>query len=284
MGWLSADEPFSNLLTQGMVLKDGAKMSKSKGNVVDPDQMITAYGADTVRLFILFAAPPERDLEWSDKGMEGAHRFIKKIWRLVADNLGHLSASGTDRTALVQAAKTSDELKKIRQKTHKTIQKVTEDIEKRFHFNTAISAVMELVNQVKDYLNTAQAGNRPAQTCKPEPWPVLREALETALILLAPMVPHVTDELWQMLGHTESITTVQWPGADPGALESETVNIVVQVNGKVRGRIQVPQDSARETIETEALKDSRVSRFTQGTTVKKIIHVPGRLINIVVTG
>lgn len=275
LGWLSADEPFTNLLTQGMVLKDGAKMSKSKGNVVDPDEMIRIYGVDTIRLFILFASPPERDLEWSDQGVEGAHRFLHRIWRLVTENLEGLTSARTDKETLIQGTKAS---KAIRQKTHQTILKVTEDIERRFHFNTAISAVMELINEIMAYLN--QYGT--PEIDQHGDWAVLREAMEAVLILLFPMVPHIADELWHLLGHQGTIGLGPWPAADPEVARADTVDIVIQVNGKLRSQLRVAQSADKEIIEYMALDDPKVKRYTEGKAVQKIIHVPGRLINIVV--
>ena len=277
LGWLSADGPFTNLLTQGMVLKDGAKMSKSKGNVVDPDEMIRTYGADTVRMFMLFASPPERDLEWSDKAVEGAHRFLHRVWRLVMENLEGLKSARTDKETLAQAPKS---LRAIRQKTHQTISKVTEDIEQRFHFNTAISAVMELMNEVTAYLNEYEIPGKDQHGA----WAVLREAIDAVLILLCPMVPHITDELWHLLGCQRSISLEPWPVADMDVARADTVNIAVQVNGKLRSQISVTQDAEKETVESAALADPKVKRHTEGKTVMKIIYVPGRLVNIVVRG
>ncbi|MEA1866525.1 MAG: class I tRNA ligase family protein, partial [Thermodesulfobacteriota bacterium] len=274
-GWLSADEPFTNLLTQGMVLKDGAKMSKSKGNVVDPDKMINTYGVDTIRLFILFASPPERDLEWSDQGVEGAHRFLYRIWRLITENLKGLTSASTDKETLIQGTKAT---KTLRQKTHQTILKVTEDIEQRFHFNTAISAVMELINEAMAYLNRYGT----PEIDQPGDWAILREAMEAVLILLFPMVPHITDELWQLLGHRKTISLEPWPVADIDVARADTVNIVVQVNGKLRSQVDVTQNTDKEIIESMALDDPKIKRYTEGKAVYKIIYVPGRLINIVV--
>jgi len=278
LGWLSADEPFTNLLTQGMVLKDGAKMSKSKGNVVDPDEMIRTYGADTIRLFILFASPPERDLEWSDQGVEGAHRFIHRIWRLITENLEGLTSAEIDRGLLVQEMRSSKALKAVRQKTHQTILKVTEDIEQRLHFNTAISAVMEMLNEVMAYLNQYGVPKRDQKGA----WAVLRESSEAMLVLLSPMVPHITEELWQLLGHQSPIGLEPWPVADPEVARSDTLNIVVQVNGRLRSQLEVSQGTGRDSVESMALDDPKVKHHTEGKIIRKIIYVPGRLINIVV--
>ncbi|SMC24877.1 leucyl-tRNA synthetase [Desulfacinum hydrothermale DSM 13146] len=270
MGYLQVDEPFTNLLTQGMVIKDGAKMSKSKGNVVDPDDMIRAYGADTVRLFCLFAAPPEKELEWSDQGVEGASRFLGRVWRLVHDNLEGLQAAAPyDGRAEVGST-----LQALHRKTHQTIKKVTEDIEQRFHFNTAIAAIMELVNQI--YAVQDKASQDPAY------WPVMREAVETVVVLLSPMAPHIAEELWERLGRRPSIAKVPWPTWREESLKAEEILIVVQVNGKLRGRLTVPADVTNEDLEKAALADPKVQSFIEGKTVRKVIVVPKKLVNIVV--
>ena len=273
LGYLSADEPFENLLTQGMVLKDGSKMSKSKGNVVDPDTMIRRYGADTVRLFILFAAPPERDLEWSDSGIDGAHRFLNRLWRLAAENLETLKAADTEKSAVKAAADGDPALKALRRKTHQTIAKVTDDIEKRFHFNTAISAVMELVNELNGVLSKG---------VKPEGFAVVRETVESVLLLLSPMVPHITAELWSRLGHAEPIHSCAWPEPDKEAAKADSVTIVVQVNGKVRAKVQVPADSQQSAVEEAALSEDNVRKYTEGKEIRKVIYIKNRLLNIVV--
>jgi leucyl-tRNA synthetase len=270
LDYVEMNEPFTNLLTQGMVIKDGAKMSKSKGNVVDPDDMIETYGADTVRLFCLFAAPPEKDLEWSEQGVEGASRFLARVWRLLSDHQQSLqSASRYDgQTGL------TDELRSLHRKTHQTIKKVSEDIGDRFHFNTAIAAIMELVNQVYHTLE-----NRPEDAgC----WPVLREAVESIIVLISPIVPHIAEELWQALGYTESILTAPWPAWREEALLAEELVLVVQVNGKLRSRIGVPADATRQQLEQAALGDHRVRQFVGDSPIKKVIVVPNRLVNIVI--
>jgi leucyl-tRNA synthetase len=275
LGWLSVDEPFTNLLTQGMVLKDGAKMSKSKGNVVDPDKMVGAYGVDTIRLFVLFASPPERDLEWSDQGVEGAHRFLHRIWRVVTENLDYLTKAKTDKETLDQGRKT---YKVLRQKTHQAILKVTKDIEQRFHFNTAISSIMELINKVTDHLNQYGVPERDKQG----DWAILREAIEVVLVMLSPMVPHITDELWHLLGHKNTISLKEWPIADPEIARADIINIMVQVNGKLRSQIGVPRNTDRDIIESMVLDDPKIKRYTKDKPIQKIVHVPGRLLNIVV--
>lgn len=274
LGWLSIDEPFENLLTQGMVLKEGAKMSKSKGNVVDPDEMIRRYGADTVRLFILFAAPPEKDLEWSDHGIAGCHRFLQKLWRMITVNLEGLQGADISQSALDQAAISSPALRAIRRKTHQTISKVTDDIQRRFQFNTAISAVMELINEIQGELSNGDIN--------PAFLSVMREAMEAVLLLLSPMVPHITEELWHLLGHTESIFGVSWPQANPALLEADDVKIAVQVNGRLRGEVTVPRTASQDEVLAVACKNESVERHIAGKTIKKVIYVQGRLLNVVV--
>lgn len=266
LGYINCDEPFTNLLTQGMVIKDGAKMSKSKGNVVDPNALIDKYGADTARLFSLFAAPPEKDLDWSDQGVDGTYRFLNRVWRLVHDRLELVKKSGPVNTDQLTA-----EEKNLRRVVHKTIKKVTEDIEERFHFNTAIAAVMELLNalQASD-LKTAQSV------------PVMKEALESIVLLLAPFVPHITEELWQQLGNTTVVSETAWPEYDREAVVDEEVLVVVQVNGKLRAKITVAAGSNEETLKMLALADDKIKPFLEGVQVRKVICVPGKLVNIVV--
>jgi leucyl-tRNA synthetase len=269
LGYVDMDEPFLNLLTQGMVIKDGSKMSKSKGNVVDPDQMIKTYGADTMRLFCLFAAPPEKDLEWSDQGVEGAHRFLGRLWRLVAENRENLRSAASP----VDGAGLSGVLSDLHRKTHHTIKKVTDDLKDRFHFNTAIAAVMELVNQTYGALDARE--NTPAF------WKVLREAVESAVLLVSPMAPHIAEELWQALGHEGGIMTAGWPAWREEALQAEDVLVVVQVNGKLRSRLTVPKDAPGAEVERLALEDGRIREFLGDATVKKVIVIPNKLVNIV---
>ncbi len=266
LGYVEIDEPFINLLTQGMVIKDGAKMSKSKGNVVDPDLLINKYGADTARLFSLFAAPPERDLEWNDQGVEGCFRFLNRVWKLVFDILPLLQSGAT-----LDPEKLGDEGKALRRNVHKTIRKVTEDIEERFHFNTAIAAVMELVNTIQ------------AVELKKDPTiaPVLQEAMESIIRLLAPFVPHFAEEVWAGLGHAGGIDKAGWPAYDPAATVDEELLVVVQVNGKLRGKVTAPAAADEAMVKETALADSKVLPFLEGKTVRKVIYVPGKLVNIV---
>ncbi len=303
MGWLSVEEPFTNLLTQGMVCKevlecprDGylfpeeaeregegfrcrkcgvqiaagrlEKMSKSKKNVVDPEYLIEKYGADTARMFCLFAAPPEKDLDWSDQGVEGSFRFLNRVWRLVLDQVPRVEKMAP----LPFGTPLEDEAKRLRQKIHKTIKKVTEDIE-RFHFNTGISAIMELVNEIygSEVKDREDEGSRR----------LMREALETTVLLLSPFVPHFSDELWQMLGYEESLVKRSWPDYDPEAVREDEVLIVVQVNGKVRDRITVPASYGEEEIKAWALKSERVQKLVEGRAIKRVVLVPQKLVNIV---
>jgi leucyl-tRNA synthetase len=265
LGLFDGDEPFQNLLTQGMVIKDGAKMSKSKGNVVDPDFIITKYGADTARLFSLFAAPPERDLEWNDQGVDGAYRFLHRIWALVHRFHGQI---GKVRPAGSEA--TGDPLYR---KTHLTIKKVTEDIEREFHFNTAIAALMEMVNEVYDYT---------AKGVEADKLPVLRSALEALTLLLSPFAPHFAEELWEGLGNTDSVAQASWPAFDPAAVVARSVTVVVQVNGKVRSKLTLPAGTSDKDIEIAALADPKVKEHLAGKTPKKVIVVQGKLVNVVV--
>ncbi|GIX22327.1 MAG: leucine--tRNA ligase [Gammaproteobacteria bacterium] len=259
-GLVHCDEPFANLLTQGMVLKDGAKMSKSKGNTVDPQPLIERYGADTVRLFMMFAAPPEQALEWSDEGVAGAHRFLKRLWRLVHR---HVEAGGGGPLP----GSLDDAQRALRRKLHQTIAKVEDDIGRRYTFNTAIAAVMELVNALYKFEDDSAAGRA-----------VRQEALEAVVGLLYPIVPHIGYALWDALGREQP---VRWPVLDQAALAAETIEWVVQVNGRVRGRLALPADAAREDCERAALADENVQRHLEGRTVRRVIVVPGRLVNIV---
>ncbi|MET0850535.1 MAG: leucine--tRNA ligase [Candidatus Rokuibacteriota bacterium] len=271
LGLVNVDEPFSALLSQGMVIKDGAKMSKSKGNVVDPDELIRRFGADTARLFSLFAAPPEKDLDWNDRGVEGASRFLNRVWRFVHGRAAEIAgAPALDRATL------SGPGRAFRRVIHETIHRVTEDIEKDFHFNTAISAIMELVNALTEFerasLDTVGAGERQA---------LLREAVETTLLLLGPVCPHITEELWSALGHRESLFTRPWPAADAAAREREEVVIVVQVDGRVRTRLTVEAGAADGEVRDRALTDEKVRPWIDGREVDKVVVVPGRLVNVV---
>ncbi len=265
LGHISVDEPFTNLLTQGMVIKDGAKMSKSKGNVVDPDALIKKYGADTARLFSLFAAPPEKDLDWNEQGVEGCFRFLNRVWKLAHEYLPAVVGA----TAL-DGASLTDEERTLRRAVHKTLKKVTEDIDERFHFNTAIAAVMELMNVLQG-----------ARLSTPQAAAVMKEALDLLLQMLAPFVPHITEELWQQLGHATCLADTVWPVYDPSAVVEEELLIVVQVNGKLRSRLSVATGTDDETVKAQALADDKVKVFTDGQQIHKVIYIPGKLVNIV---
>ena len=272
LGWIALGEPFTNLLTQGMVIKDGAKMSKSKGNVVDPDFLIERYGADTARLFALFAAPPEKDLDWSDQGVEGAYRFLTRLWRFVSQYRDVLASAASD----LDPKELSPTLRELRRQIHRTIKKVTDDIEGRFHFNTAIAAVMELFNAL------SLAGKD--ESVWQDGTPLIKGGVETLVVLLYPFVPHMASELWESLGHRNSLEEIRWPGYSEEALEEERWLIVVQVDGRVRGRITVPADASNEFIEAEALADPKVKGFLHGKEIQRVIQVPRRLVNIVLEG
>ncbi|MCO4812752.1 MAG: leucine--tRNA ligase [Gammaproteobacteria bacterium] len=264
-GLTDVSEPFTNLLTQGMVLKDGAKMSKNKGNTVDPQVLINKYGADTVRLFMMFAAPPEQSLEWSDDGVQGSYRFLKRFWHAVVDHV----AGGP--VAKLDTATLSDTQKELRRKTHQTIAKIGDDIGRRSSFNTAVAAAMELLNAVNRFEDPSDAGRA-----------VEHEALEAVVLMLSPMTPHICHALWKELGHETALIDRRWPEFDEAALELDMIELVVQVNGKLRGRIAVPADASKNDIEEHAIADNNVQRFVDGKAIRKIIVVPGRLVNIVV--
>lgn len=267
-GLVDYDEPFSNLLTQGMVIKDGAKMSKSLGNVVSPEEILSKYGADTARLFILFAAPPERELEWSDQGVEGSFRFLNRIWRIVQAFEAVLAQKVTeyDHSNLTEADKD------LRRVLHSSIKKVTNDIETRFNFNTAISTMMELVNALYAYKEAAKEPNAG----------LIYEAISDLIKMMSPFVPHITEELWRgAIDANSSVHEQSWPECDEEALKVDNVEIVLQVNGKVRGRLTVPAEATKEELEKIAMADANVQAHIGDATVRKVICVPGRLVNIV---
>ncbi|MGZ4106228.1 MAG: class I tRNA ligase family protein, partial [Tumebacillaceae bacterium] len=261
-GLVNFEEPFESLLTQGMVVMNGAKMSKSKGNVVSPEDIINKFGADTARVFILFAAPPDRDLEWSDQGVEGAFRFLNRVWRMVDGNIELLKRMPTPNI-------NDEAAKKLRMTLHATIKKVTEDIGERYQFNTAISAIMELVNAIYSYPEDADQG-------------IKAEAIKTTVILLNPAAPHVTSELWEMMGEASALYDLAWPQYDEAALVLDELEYAVQINGKVRDRIVFPKDATKEQIEADVLASEKVQALLEGKAIKKLIVVPGKLINVVV--
>jgi leucyl-tRNA synthetase len=264
-GLSAADEPFTNLLTQGMVLKDGAKMSKAKGNTVDPEGLIDQYGADTVRLFMMFAAPPEQALEWSDDGVQGAFRFLKRFWKAVQEH----AVAGT--VEILDVARLNDEQKQLRRKTHQTISKVSDDLGRRYTFNTAIAASMELLNAINRFDDSSAQGHA-----------VVRESLDAIVLMLSPIVPHICHHLWHVLGHESALVDERWPEADASALSQDMIEMVVQVNGKLRGRISVGVSADEAAVVERALADENVQKFVAGRTIRKTIVVPGRLVNIVV--
>lgn len=264
-GLVPGNEPFKRLLTQGMVLKDGTKMSKSKGNTVDPNTMIRQYGADTVRLFIMFAAPPEQSLEWSDTAVIGAHKFLHRLWALVYEHTCHQPVTTLEPRTL------NTEQQALRRKTHQTVQKVTDDYHRRLSFNTAIAAIMELVNHIHQHTNH-----------NPQDLTVKHEALKTVLLLLAPITPHITHHLWQALGHNEAIIDASWPIVDEQALERQTIDLVVQVNGKVRGNIEISANTNDSDTVALALAHPNVQKFTDGKTVSMSKVIPNKLVTIVV--
>jgi len=270
-GYMDTSEPFANLLTQGMVLMDGKKMSKSKGNTVDPTDMIAKYGADTVRLFCLFAAPPERDFDWTESGIEGASRFVNRIWRLAVDLAGTIPV--LEPCSAAEADATLQKARELRHKEHATVKKAGEDIAGKFQFNTAIAAIMELVNLmylVKDDLLQDAGGRK-----------TLGSTLSTTLALLFPITPHVCEELRQRLGFTTPLVDQPWPVYSEAALVQDMITIVLQVNGKLRGTIEMPAGADEESVKGAALADANVQKHTVGLTIRKVVLVPGKLVNVV---
>ncbi len=271
LGYVEAREPFTNLLTQGMVIKDGSKMSKSKGNVVDPDEIIRKYGADTARLFILFAAPPDKDLDWSEKGVEGAHRFLRRVWRLVEEGGEPLCKAPRRRIPLSEL---SDKNRRdLKRRIHSTIESVGRDIEKERQFNTAVARLMELSNALSDFVPGDEAD-----------WILYREGVETLLLCLSPFTPHICEELWEMLGNGNCLAAAAWPEVEADCLEAESATIVMQVNGKVREKIELPAGLSVEELRERVFLDEGVRKRLEGKEVLKVIAVPDRLVNVVVKG
>lgn len=264
LGLVEANEPFKGLLTQGMVLKEGSKMSKSKGNVVSPEEIVNTYGADTARLFILFAAPVDRDLDWSDQGVEGSYRFLGRVWRIID---AYQQAAAKNVTGDLTKEETA-----LRRELHRVIKKVTEDLDNNFNFNTAISAVMELVNAMYQHKDKNESVNAN----------LANELTRNLVLLLAPFTPHITEELWHELGQTDSVHAQQWPVYEEAALVVDEIELAVQVNGKVRDKIVVATSATKEEIEEQAFSSDRVKEFTDGKTVAKVIIIPGKICNIVV--
>ncbi len=269
IGAVALDEPFKNLLTQGMVIKEGAKMSKSKGNVVDPDYLISRYGADTVRLFCLFAAPPEKDLDWSDQGVEGANRFINRLWGLVYKNRDILNKKNVHELSGLHNDQTP--AAKLLRKTHKTVKKVTNDIERSYHFNTAIAALMELMNEITSF--TPSTDND---------FNVLRFSLRQGILLLAPFAPHVSEELWNEFSENRGIFNEQWPQWNDQLTKENEIELVIQINGKLRSRVMIPAGINDEDLKKNALQNPRISEYLKDKPIKKIIVVKGKLVNIVI--
>jgi leucyl-tRNA synthetase len=292
LGMTGIDEPFSHLLTQGMVLKGGEVMSKSKGNVVDPDDMIQKYGADALRLYVMFVAPPEKEIEWSDAGLEGSFRFLARVWRLVdqvAETVGGSGIPGPGELELNEAERA------LRRKTHQTIQRVTGDLDPRFHLNTAISALMELVNELYAFCGpggcvrigrTADEGGAVGTVERPATVAVLKEAVEVLVLMLSPFVPHMAEELWEMLGHKGGVISAGWPQFQEVVAKADTVVVPVQVNGKLRARLTVPAGTSEDDLKTQALADPQIQKHLDGKTVRKVVVAGGsanRLVSIVVS-
>ena len=285
VGLVTFDEPFTRLLTQGMVLKNGAVMSKSKGNVVDPDDMLAKYGADALRLYVMFVAPPEKDVEWSDAGLEGSFRFLVRVWRLVdhwAETIGGegMPACGDDCTEAERA---------LRRKTHDTIRRVTIDIEERMHLNTAVSSLMELVNELYGFsegtLHGAPSRGEPpvARIERVQTIAVLREAISALVVMLSPFAPHTAEELWERLGHSESLARVTWPAFDAQVAKADELVVPIQINGKVRARLTVPAGLSDDELQQRALADAVVRTYTAGKTIRKVVVAKGPLVSIVVS-
>jgi leucyl-tRNA synthetase len=288
LGMVDHDEPFTRLLTQGMVLKDGAVMSKSKGNVVDPDAMIEKYGADALRLYVMFVAPPEKEVEWSDAGLEGSFRFLARVWRFVEPLAETLAATpDADFTEF----ELDDQHRKLRRKTHETIAKLDVDLYPRVHLNTAVSALMELVNELYafgDQVGIVRQGRRAEESggvaidAPPETKAVLKEAVSALVLLLSPFTPHLSEELWEMIGNQDGVVAAGWPEWDEDVARAEEIVVPVQVNGKVRARLTVPVDISERELEKQALADPQVQTYTAGKTVAKVVIARGRLVSIVV--
>ncbi len=272
LGLVKVSEPVENQLSQGMVIKDGSAMSKSKGNIVEPEEVAAKHGVDALRLYVLFEAPPEKEIDWTDARLEGPSRFVQRVWRFVQNELDAISsASSVEGDEQWNEAETA-----LRRKTHQTILKVTRDIEDRFHLNTPIAAVMELVNELYKTIEP-----RPT---RPETWKAIREATETVLLLLSPFAPHLAEELWESLGHEKPIhPTRGWPAYDPSIAAEDRLTLVVQVNGKLRGRLSIGTDEDDETIKKRALDDENVKRFLEGKDIVRVVVVPKRLVNVVVS-
>ncbi len=271
LGLAKIDEPFPHYLAQGMVTKDGAAMSKSKGNVVDPDEIVQEYGADALRVFILFASPPEKEFAWDEEGIEGCYRFLARIWNLFQENKDLYEGPARP---LAKAEAEGESAKKLLKKIHQTIKKVSEDIENRFHLNTAISAIMELYNQIKK--------DREVLRMSPEGKALLREAVEQMIMLLSPFAPHITEEIWELMGHHELLARAPWPSYNPELAREEILTVVVQVNGKLRDKFEIEAGATEERLKEEALRLARIQAILAGKPIRKVICVKDKLVNIVV--
>jgi leucyl-tRNA synthetase len=288
LGLVDHDEPFLQLLTQGMVLKDGAVMSKSKGNVVDPDAMLEKYGADALRLYVMFVAPPEKEVEWTDAGLEGSFRFLARVWRIVDHWCETVGGEGIS----TEGCNWSPGERALRRKTHDTIRRVTADIDERQHLNTAISALMELVNELYAFGEQTRTGNpgrrgEDADTIVTEPERVetvaaVKEAIEALVRMLAPFAPHTSEELWDGLGHPDGLTAAPWPQYEPEAARADEIVVPVQVNGKLRSRLTAPADATEAQLRDAALADPVVQGYAAGKTVRKVVVAGGKLVNVVI--
>jgi len=265
---VSVEEPFQNLLTQGMVLKDGGKMAKSRGNVVSPEEIISRYGADTARLFILFAAPPERDLEWSDQGVEGSFRFLNRVWRLV--NAYHDNLGGITGLPVIESKEDKDMYRAL----NIAVKKVTDDIDERFNFNTAISSIMELTNSLYHYKDNVAFAEQNL--------PLVKESLDKLILLLAPFAPHIAEELWQALGSSGSVHSQKWPGYEAAALVQDEATVVIQINGKVRGKLTIPVGTTEEQVRELVVNDEKISKQLAGKELVKFIYIKEKLVNMVI--
>jgi len=285
LGMTSIDEPFSRLLTQGMVLKGGAVMSKSKGNVVDPDDMIRKYGADALRLYVMFVAPPEKEVEWTDAGLEGSFRFLLRVWRLVTTLADTIGGDGIPAPASLTL---NDAERAIRRKTHETIRRVTLDLDPRVHLNTAVSALMELVNELYVFCahhfrdRDTDADDDVGVVERIERISVTKEAIEALVLMLSPFAPHMAEELWELLDHAGGVVAAGWPEFDPEAAKAQEIVIPVQVNGKLRGRVTVPAGASEDEIQRAALADQNVKAHTDGKQIVKVVVPGGKLVSVVV--
>jgi leucyl-tRNA synthetase len=281
-------EPFTRLLTQGMVLKSGQVMSKSKGNVVDPDDMIQKYGADALRLYVMFVAPPEKEIEWTDAGLEGSWRFLSRVWRVVDSLADTIGGEGIPSPAQMEL---NDAERALRRKTHDTVRRVTVDLDPRVHLNTAISGLMELVNELyafcanSECLRIGQSSSDTASVGVVEraaTVAVLKESIEALVRMISPFAPHMAEELWERLGHSGGIVAAGWPAYDEAVAKADEIVVPVQINGKVRARLTVPADTSEERLRQIALSDPAVVKHLEGKTVRKVVIAAGRLVSIVV--